>query len=1724
MSTGETTAGEISRFDHPDLVDPGSEFTVIVETRRSAGTVVEVDTNGFDVEVTASSADVVANENGRVEFVDRASGASRYELTVNVLGGADGDVGTVRSWVNAGERSEADAVRAAVFSLNANASESVAGAPLQAARGEITSLTHPDIVTPGGQFSVSVETAQSAGTVVEVDVDGVDVDATTPEDDAVARQNGRIEFVDRANDQSTYHIDIDVLDGVGGEVGVVRSWVNADDRREADHETTSPFVLNDEATGGTSGTLTTFEHPRTVPPDGEFTLRIESTDSAGTVVDVDPDGFDVSLSTQNDNAVRVEDSRIELLDTGNTGSVYDVSVGILGGRVGDTAEIATWINAADRGQADDIRQSTFELRDEDQSDVGVTAAFDHAPRFAAPGEEIRFDAGPSSGAIDEYGWQFGDGTEATGKAVTHTYDEAGEYTVGLEVRDTRTETDLVETTGATVRIEQEDSDLVSGFTISETEPQTNDTVVFDTGVDRETVESENLALDWAFGDGTTAEGPTVSHQYSTADTYTVTLSTGTDSVERTLTVTAPPVEITGLDRDIGGTLLPELGIKETVEATVSVPDSRDLDRVEFEFAGQRVSETTPPYDASLTIDDSGAPAAPLRVRAITTDGTTRELQREIPIQRLPDWLAFLLEVADSLAVERTEEELQITYRPLSTLDVGFDVPTEVLGGEDDPAEGTSGTYDFGVEFGGIYNPLTNQAELTAAGGVAAEVLALAFELEVALTGTLETTTLELQSAQAEIESQLEFDIQPPLVPVPISIPIPGTDSAIGIVPTVIVSADGTFDFNADLSFEQGTVEPGIELEVSIGIVLELPRVPDGELKGVPSGGIDGAFDVGTDDWDLQATFFLAGKVVLSPPLIPGIVLEQDPIWDQPLLRDGTQQFTATTSSAPRVRRRTTGGPQPLPDIDSVDVVDQAVSTVSPRESFRLTDRPYEDVEPALASPTDSMQIVIWGQQDETKPADAGHDLVARWYDNGTWGETVSITDDTYAHADPVCAATANGDVLVAWKRLTTDLTTADRQLDTVTAVNSTRDETEIAYSIYDGESWSAPTTLTSTSTVQRRPTVTTANGQWHLAWESVDREADTTTVRSTVVSPDGTTTESTDRAGAASPDLGQRDDGQVDLAYLGLDGEQVTGVTHEVRDGTTTVTEDVYATGDTTTVVVANGRVVWASNTSQNPTLVEATGGTTTALTLRDDVVELRELSLSARAGQAVLSYVSSVEGRASRDLVYRLDRGSGWIYDRPVTENVMEGLRVRYTALEFAGTASFLSAYSVREVGTDPVSDVFATLQEFGPAYAIEGTIDGGVAGEQTALSYQLENRGDVGGTDQVTVTILRDGSEVDSVTHEPLDSGDSLTRERTVTIGEGGEFELQLDVPEPSLETEPQQETLIAASPRLRVDDVTAERTGIDEATVQVTLTNDGGAVAADVPVQLRDGAGPVATQTVSEIGAETSTTVDATIDPQALDNADTHEVRIDPDETLPARTETEPLGRTYLVRPDVRVEDVRYRQDTERFVRVLVSNHGPGGGTATLTIRDGNDTELQSRQISVGPARTQGGSQVPAHRSVDVLVPTLEEGQTVVVEIEPTVSNLRQEALTSVQSVETILPGEYRGTPGEVAVTADDGTVPVGENGAITVSAENADQLRVENLWLDWDVDVDVPADLITDTVSADGTITVNWQTTQLSASPTVLISIPDRYVGGEYLLNVVATGGGDVAETTATVVIE
>jgi len=137
------------------------------------------------------------------------------------------------------------------------------------------------------------------------------------------------------------------------------------------------------------------------------------------------------------------------------------------------------------------------------------------------------------GSVVSYLWNFGDGTTASGVTAVHAYTAAGSYTVRLTVTDNDGLTNSSSTTA-----QVSDGTGLQPPVANPAGPYQGTTaspVAFD-GSASSDPDGTIVSYDWTFGDGGTASGARPTHAYSTAGTYTVTL-TVTDDTGRTGTAT-----------------------------------------------------------------------------------------------------------------------------------------------------------------------------------------------------------------------------------------------------------------------------------------------------------------------------------------------------------------------------------------------------------------------------------------------------------------------------------------------------------------------------------------------------------------------------------------------------------------------------------------------------------------------------------------------------------------------------------------------------------------------------------------------------------------------------------------------------------------------------------------------------------------------------------------------------------------------------------------------------------------------------------------------------------------------------------------------------------------------------------------------------------------------------------------------------------------------------------
>jgi PKD repeat protein len=164
-----------------------------------------------------------------------------------------------------------------------------------------------------------------------------------------------------------------------------------------------------------------------------------------------------------------------------------------------------------------------------------TAVFTESAETVYMGQVIYFNASDTydvDGYIVSYYWDFGDGSNATGVTVEHTYEINGTYTVTLTVTD---DDGATNSTSSTKTILWNDSP-VAVFTESAETVYTGETITFN-ATDSYDPDGNITSYFWDFGDGTNATGVIVEHSYADDGNYTVTL-TVTDNIGATGTATA----------------------------------------------------------------------------------------------------------------------------------------------------------------------------------------------------------------------------------------------------------------------------------------------------------------------------------------------------------------------------------------------------------------------------------------------------------------------------------------------------------------------------------------------------------------------------------------------------------------------------------------------------------------------------------------------------------------------------------------------------------------------------------------------------------------------------------------------------------------------------------------------------------------------------------------------------------------------------------------------------------------------------------------------------------------------------------------------------------------------------------------------------------------------------------------------------------------------------------
>jgi PGF-CTERM protein len=299
------------------------------------------------------------------------------------------------------------------------------------------------------------------------------------------------------------------------------------------------------------------------------------------------------------------------------------------------------VTVVDGGGNTDMATTEIEITESSSGgETGLDAAFSATPNPAGNDEAVSFDASDSSGDIEHYQWDFGDGTTDTGETASHTYDQPGDYEVTLTVNgaagnsDTATEIVTVEesTGGETDGIEFVNATTVevtgtfetvkldSAFYASDGAAQSDHYYENVSGTTLITVPQEGVngsvvasaSADRNFSDGEVEfyeENPTFESDYERVQPAPVTVSfegatqTGDDTYEATFAYANPNDETLYMDSEfiegnVSGGAPTEFAPGEHTFTATWTPDSDDeratwqLDRSAFDQSA--VSASTPP--------------------------------------------------------------------------------------------------------------------------------------------------------------------------------------------------------------------------------------------------------------------------------------------------------------------------------------------------------------------------------------------------------------------------------------------------------------------------------------------------------------------------------------------------------------------------------------------------------------------------------------------------------------------------------------------------------------------------------------------------------------------------------------------------------------------------------------------------------------------------------------------------------------------------------------------------------------------------------------------------------------------------------------------------------------------------------------------------------------------------------------------------------------------------
>lgn len=164
----------------------------------------------------------------------------------------------------------------------------------------------------------------------------------------------------------------------------------------------------------------------------------------------------------------------------------------------------------------------YELTSDKSPNQLPVADFTFSPTTGTAPLKVNFDASTSrdpDGQIVRYDWNFGDGSTATGKIVSHTFNIAGNYNIRLTVTDDKGGQGIKV---KAIEVQKPNQPPVADFTFSPSTGLFPLEVSFDASSSYDP-DGKIARYEWTFGDGGTGQGKTIKYTYYKWGSYTIIL-------------------------------------------------------------------------------------------------------------------------------------------------------------------------------------------------------------------------------------------------------------------------------------------------------------------------------------------------------------------------------------------------------------------------------------------------------------------------------------------------------------------------------------------------------------------------------------------------------------------------------------------------------------------------------------------------------------------------------------------------------------------------------------------------------------------------------------------------------------------------------------------------------------------------------------------------------------------------------------------------------------------------------------------------------------------------------------------------------------------------------------------------------------------------------------------------------------------------------------------------